>query len=173
MSFPTHGRIRKKTNNDGSAVHNNTEGHNSTVDVRIAEVRWHLITHTNGTFPQSLTKCQLQVEYENVLNCEHDKVRDQECTCERLKAGILQYFLHSSLHTIKWQFINYSAQRLYVSVKNVSQRHAPNTFRLSHKLIRMQGSVLGYENRLYLNKAKLEWVLQCILWVLWLQFPWK
>jgi hypothetical protein len=29
----------------------------------------------------------------------------------------------------------------------------------------MQSSVLGYENRFYLNKSKFEWVLQCILWV--------
>jgi hypothetical protein len=29
----------------------------------------------------------------------------------------------------------------------------------------MQGSVLGYENKFYLNKSKVEWVLQCILWV--------
>jgi hypothetical protein len=31
--------------------------------------------------------------------------------------------------------------------------------------MRIQGSVLGYENKFYLNKSKVEWVLQCILWV--------
>jgi len=30
--------------------------------------------------------------------------------------------------------------------------------------MKMQATVLGYENKLYLNKAKMQCVLQCILW---------
>jgi hypothetical protein len=109
----------------------------------------------------------------DTFNCQQDKVRDQECTCKELKTGTLQYFLHSSPHTINWQVINDSTQRLYVSVKNVSQSYTPNTLRLSHQLTRMQGSLLGYENKIYCNTAKVECVLQCILWVFWLHYPWK
>ena len=95
---------------DGTAVHSGTEGHDSTADVSTAKVQWHLITHTNGTFPQSLINCQLQAVFGNTFNCQQDKIRDQECICKELKTGIMQYFLHSSLHTRNWQFINYSAQ---------------------------------------------------------------
>jgi len=58
-------------------------------------------------------------------------------------------------------------------VKNVSQSYTTNTFRLSHQLIRMQGSVLGYENKHYYNAAKVQCVLQCKFWVFWLQYPCK
>jgi hypothetical protein len=37
----------------------------------------------------------------DTFNCQHDKVRDQECTCKELKTGIQQYFHDSSLCTIK------------------------------------------------------------------------
>jgi len=63
ISILTPGRSRKTPSNYGTAVHSNTERHNSTADVSTAKVWWHLITHTNGSFPQSLTNCQLHVEY--------------------------------------------------------------------------------------------------------------
>jgi len=126
ISILTPGRSRKTPNDKGTAVHSNTEGHCSTADANTDEVRWHLITHTNGTFSQSLYNWQLQAEYKNRLKCQQDKLRDEECTCKELKTGNLQYFLHSSLHTIKWKFINYSAQGLYVSVKNVMQSYTTN-----------------------------------------------
>jgi len=110
ISILTPGRSRHNPSDDGTAVHSNTERHDSTADVSTAKVRWHLITHTNGTFSQSLTNCQLQAVCGNTFICQQNKGRDQECICKQLKTGILQYFLHSSLHTINWQFINYSAQ---------------------------------------------------------------
>jgi len=110
ISILTPGRSRHKPSDDGTAVHSNTERHESTADVSTAKLRWHLITHTNGTFPQSLINCQLQAVFGNTFNCQQDKGRDQECICKQLKTGTLQYFLHSSLHTINWLFMNYSAQ---------------------------------------------------------------
>ena len=100
ISILTPGRSRKTPSNYGAAVHNNTEGQDSTADVSTAKVGWHLNTHTNGTFPQSLTNCQLHVEYGNTFNCQQDKIRDQECNCKELKPRTRKYFLHSSLHTI-------------------------------------------------------------------------
>jgi hypothetical protein len=170
-SILTPGGSRHTPRDDGTLVQSDIERHGSTANANSAKVGWHLITHTNGTFPQSLTNCQLHVEYGNTFNCQQDKVRYQECTCKKLKTGMLQYFLHSSLHTMNWQFINDSAQRLYVSMKNVSQSYTPNTFRLSHQLMRMQGSVLGYEIKIYCNRDKVECVLQCIFWVFWLEYP--
>jgi len=58
-------------------------------------------------------------------------------------------------------------------MKYVSQSYTANTFCTSHRLMKMQDSVSGYENKLYLHKVKMEWVLQFILRVFWLQFPWK
>jgi hypothetical protein len=64
--------------------------------------------HTPMTHFLSQTNFQLQAEYWNTFICQH-KIKNQECKCKHLNTGILQYFLHSSLHTIKWQFI-YSTQ---------------------------------------------------------------
>jgi len=33
--------------------------------------------------------------------------------------------------------------------------------------------VLGYDNKFYLNTAKVECLLRCTMWVFWLQYPWK
>ena len=101
MSIPTPERSIKAPSDDGTVVQSNTERHDNIADANTAEVGWHLITHTNGTFPQSLTNYQLKAECGNTFNCQHDKVRNQECLCKKLQTGILQYFLHSSLHDIK------------------------------------------------------------------------
>jgi hypothetical protein len=72
--------------------------------------------------------------------------------------------IHSSLNALKvtiYQIICSSA--LWLG-KNVSQSCTKYKFRFSYNLIRMQGSVLGYEIKFYLNKSKFECVLQCVLW---------
>jgi hypothetical protein len=72
-------------NKDVTVVQSNTYRHDSTADLNTAEVAWHLMTHTNDTFPQSLTNSHLQAQHGNNLNCQQDKVWDQERTCKELK----------------------------------------------------------------------------------------
>jgi hypothetical protein len=87
ISIPTPGRSRKTPSDNGTAVTSGIEQHDSTANVSNTKVR--LNTHTNGTYCQSLTNCQLHAEYENTLICQQDKVMDQECNCKELKTGIL------------------------------------------------------------------------------------
>jgi len=108
-----------------------------------AEVKRHLITHTNATFPQSLKNCQVQAKYGNTFNCQQDKIRDHYSTYKELKTRILRYFLHSSLLTMKVTIYQLICSRVLCLGKKVSQSYTNYTFRLSHQLKGLQGSVIG------------------------------
>ena len=73
-----HGRIKKAPISDVLVVQGDTAG-------------------------QTLINFLLQAEYDNTFSCQHDKVRDKECTYKQLKRAILQYFLRSSLENIEWK----------------------------------------------------------------------
>jgi hypothetical protein len=68
ISILTTRRSRQASSNDVTVVQGKPYRHDSTAEAITAVVGGRLITHTNGTFPQSLTNCQLQAEYGNTLN---------------------------------------------------------------------------------------------------------
>jgi len=120
ISVPTPGRCRKTPSDYGIVVRSNK--HDITADANTAELGCHLFTHTNCTFSQSLTNCQLQTEYGNTFSFQQDKVRDQKCNCKQLQTWILQYLFNSSLHTIKMTICQLFCSKVFDSVRNVRWR---------------------------------------------------
>jgi hypothetical protein len=112
------------------------EEHDKTADANSAKVGWHLIPFSKWQIPSAADQFPVPSRIREYLQLP--TWQSKECICKQLKIGILQYFLHSSLHDTQVTVYQLFCSIVFWLCEECKLHYIPNIFCLSPLLMRMQ-----------------------------------